>query len=872
MTRRGLAAVWLGVLLTPAAFADEPITEIAPENRPDATPVDDAAEPVSEAVRARLAAEYLGEAERRALRVEHGLWGADDLADPALAARAAVIAGSWDHPALETAGAPEDRAEAAVGRGEPAVALELLGGAPGVRADRLRGAALEMLGRFGEAAEAYARAAAGSGDEPESVRAAMALARLRGPRALGGDAETVSRALLDRITRAREADRLDWRARAVEAELLYSRHNRAEALAAAKEALRLNPNAAAALRVLGEVAVDGLDFDAAGRVADHIDRAAALGGPVRITADAAALRARGALRRRDPDATETAIDPALGRMPAQRELRAIEAAAAGAGYRTASVERALEAFERLSPGSAQALVWVGRTLAEARQYDLADGYLARAIERAPFWALPRLERGLMLVQAGEDAAALRELESALALDPFDLRAQNSLTLVRELLTYETIETPHFVVRYKAGVDAALAPEMATALEAMHERVCSDAPGGVDHEPARKTIVELMPNHEWFAVRIGGMPSIHTMAASTGPVVAIESPQVGPRFSVGPFDWERVLRHEYTHTVNLSRTKNRVIHWMTEANAVFNEDAPRDMRTWRMLAAAHASGRLFDLEAINLAFVRPEQPGDRALAYAQGSWMFEFLVERWGAAKPREIMDLSAAGRSGPEAFGEALGMDPGAFLEAFTAWAGEQLVAEGLALPEGVPAMIDLLKEAGAERGMPAEGLIDSLLERHPDHPELLEFKIGFALSRVGERLTDEQLGLLERMMALRPSDDAPHRRLARHYLAADTFAERVRAVEHLEFLDVREIHSPAYAAELAGLYAKLGDHARAHAKAERAATIAPFDAAQREQAARMALLAGDRAAAERHLVALTIIEPDREVHARRLEALRGME
>ena len=61
-------------------------------------------------------------------------------------------------------------------------------------------------------------------------------------------------------------------------------------------------------------------------------------------------------------------------------------------------------------------------------------------------------------------------------------------------------------------------------------------------------------------------------------------------------------------------------------------------------------------------------------------------------------------------------------------------------------------------------------------------------------------------------------------------------------------------------------------ARVDRAATIAPFDAGQREQAARMALLAGDRAAAERHLTALTIIEPDRAVHRRRLEALRGME
>jgi hypothetical protein len=420
--------------------------------------------------------------------------------------------------------------------------------------------------------------------------------------------------------------------------------------------------------------------------------------------------------------------------------------------------------------------------------------------------------------------------------------------------------------------------MAVALEAMHDRVVSDGPGGSDHVPQRKTIVELMPNHEWFAVRIGGMPSIHTMAASTGPVIAIESPQVGPKFTVGPFDWRRVMQHEYTHTVNLSRTQNRIIHWLTEANAVFNEDSPRDMRTWRQLAAAHRSGGLFDLEAINIAFVRPEKPEDRGLAYAQGAWMFEFLVDRWGADTPREIMDLSAAGRSGPEAFEEALGLTPAAFRDEFLAWGGERLVEQGLMLPDGVPDVMELLTGAmgdageGAPRAMPDAAAIDSLLEQYPEHPELLDLKIGLAFAGAGERLSDEQITLMERAMATRPADDAPHRRLARHYLAGESFAERAKAVEHLEFLDVREINSPAYAAELADLYAKLGEKDRAFAKAERASGIAPFDANQREQAARMALLAGDRAAAERHLTALTIIEPDREIHRRRLGALRGME
>ena len=47
-------------------------------------------------------------------------------------------------------------------------------------------------------------------------------------------------------------------------------------------------------------------------------------------------------------------------------------------------------------------------------------------------------------------------------------------------------------------------------------------------------------------------------------------------------------------------------------------------------------------------------------------------------------------------------------------------------------------------------------------------------------------------------------------------YAGRARAVPLLEFLDAREINSPAYAAELADLYARLGRKAEAMAKAAR--------------------------------------------------------
>jgi hypothetical protein len=98
------------------------------------------------------------------------------------------------------------------------------------------------------------------------------------------------------------------------------------------------------------------------------------------------------------------------------------------------------------------------------------------------------------------------------------------------------------------------------------------------------VIELHPDHKSFAVRITGMPWIHTIAASTGPLIALEAPREGaPALHLGTFDWQEVLRHEYVHTVTLEQTRNRIPHWLTEAAAVTMETAPRKYETCQMLA-------------------------------------------------------------------------------------------------------------------------------------------------------------------------------------------------------------------------------------------------------------------------------------------------
>ena len=856
----------------------------------------------SQALKDQLNASFLSDRERALLRVDHGVWAPEDLEHPVYLAKAALAVGLYDHPSLLNPDADaNDRAAAALMRGEPALALDLI---PATNSPLsiaqlwVRAQAQQMLGQTTRAISTLEAIETQMGattiDDADTVATGVEglilLTQLRGPQ---GDAKEEYQTLAKLLANARDnLDRLSWRVRFVEAKLLYAHNNYKDAHAAAVETLRLHPRNAQAAAIIGNMAVDSFDFDTADEIAGKLDLIAAssLYTAAEIeqaqedfdpsqdfppTLHSSIIRARVALRRKDPQGAEYALDPILASMPDQRDALELNAAAAAAGFRMRSVNHLLDQYDELSPGSPDAMMRVADTLGEFRQYELAESMYNQVIERAPFYAHPRLRLGLLLVQAGKDNLARTTLEEALALDPFDLRAQNSLTLVTELGSYATIESEHFIVRYKPDTtDSILAHEMPTVLERIHKRVCSDQPGGVDFEPKTKTIIELMPNHEWFAVRIGGMPSIHTMAASTGPVIAIEAPKDGQKSSVGHYDWERVLQHEYTHTVNLARTRNRVIHWMTEANAVFNEDAPRSSQTWALLLDAYENDELFDLDEINTAFVRPKKPSDRGLAYAQGAWMFEYIVERFGKEAPLEIYDASAAGRSSRDAFAQVLGAQPRAFLDEFKAWAHDQLLDRGLILAEGVPDLSELFDtsdEQPNKANMPTVDEISDLLEQYPDHPQLVTLRLGFALLGADTRLSPELVAMLDHACSVRPTDESPHQRLAKHYLAGETHGERAKAIPYLEYLDVRETYSPAFAAELALLYARSDDpldQQRAMEKALRAVSIAPYDADQRERAARVALLTKNNTEAVHQLEALIQLEPDRTIHQRRLDAL----
>jgi len=867
-------AVGLGVALALLAGAGPFATAqvVKPADGSEAFPTPD----LSPAVNVLLQQTYLTEDEKRAIRVRHGVWTEDDLGDPLLRARAALQRGAiLDFPISNDALPAELRAEAALRRGEPAKSLELLAASNTMLATRLRAQALVDLGRPDDAVKLLTPVAVAlqgndlkDADEvAEGVRGMMILARLR-----GADAALGYQSLLGALGKARdELDRLSWRTYLAEAELLYEKDRYPDAGETLQAALSLNPRSSAAWYLLGRILVDGLEFPKAESVANKLDELAAPG----ISAEGAIVRAMIRLRQNEGEAAEQILAPALAKFPEHRMLLAVNAAAAAAKFDFKLADERLAAYDALAPGSPEAYMAAGRAVASARQYDEAAAYLREAAKRAPMWAEPVTELGLSELQAGHNDASEEALDKATALDHGNVRAANSLMLLKELRAYATVESEHFVIRAKPGQDEFVAREMLPTLERIYARVTGDGPGGIDHKPAGKTTVELYPDHRWFGVRITGLPQLHTIAAATGPVIAMEAPREGPNHMAGSYDWARVVQHEFTHTVTLSRTKNRLPHWFTEAGAVYLEDAPRDYSTVQLLTRAYENDELFNLDDINIAFARPKRPQDRPLAYAQGHWMYQYMIERFGPRTPLKLMDLYATGVREQSAFEQVMGIGREQFLTSFHEWAGKQLTQWGMLATDANPTVATLMERAKdrvVDKSHPDPLMIREWRQSMPDSPFVLEAAVRDAMEAGSGKITADDIPTVLAYAKARPVDPLPHKLLAAYYrAAAPSGAPSPESIPHLEYLDIREQHSPAYSQELARIYAASGDQTKALAKAERVTQISPYGASMREFAAGIAIRCKAYPVAQRQIEALIALEPDRPRHQERLDALRRL-
>ena len=805
--------------------------------------------PLSPAVKALLDDDATPEAEKRKIAIFHGQW--ERVKDPTLDERAAIALARYElnDPALNDEKSPPLlRARAALYRGEPEKALKLLEKEGAAVAALLRAQALEQMGKEKEAIEVLAPwskklGTEGFADAAELTAAAQALAMLAD---LEGRPSRDFTQAMKLFGRARnELDKLYWPAAIAEAELLMEKDNPEEAIGALLDVLRLNPRCPEAAGMLGQFAAQRFNFDDAGKIAARLRD---------VNAEhllAAVIDGHSFLTQKDAAGARTAIEPTLAKYPNHRELLEILAAAEAMAYDEKQMNAVLAHYDKLTGDNPGALITAGSYLSLARQYDLAEKLLREAVKRRDNWAHPRIELGLMLMQAGKEQEALVELRKAAALDPFNRRARNQLKLVEELLGYEHIALDHFVIKYRKGIDEVLARDMEQQLEEMFTAVT----GAYEHKPGRKTLIEIMPDEQWFGVRITGLPEIWTIAACTGDVIALTPPREGAK-QRGPYDWRRVLQHEYTHTVTLDQTAYRIPHWMTEAAAVAMEPGGRDFQMTQLLAAAYNGDGLFTLDNINWGFIRPRKPTDRPLAYAQAHWMLEYITAKYGHKALLEMFALYRKGVTETKAIVDVTGHSAEEFFSGFREWAGKQVKEWGLAKRDDDGKVTAKLKEKSVD-----DARLKELLKEFVDHPDLLELAARHAVSRE----TPGARELVLRYAAARPADPWSHEAL---YTLAENEGKPEDAIASLHALDRVEQGEGKWAHRLAEIYRKQGAFAPAGKAIERALHREPYNATWRELAAAIAIQGKQFPVAAHQVRALTILEPDRAVHQIRLAAV----
>ena len=241
-------------------------------------------------------------------------------------------------------------------------------------------------------------------------------------------------------------------------------------------------------------------------------------------------------------------------------------------------------------------------LEDRHRFDEAEIFYREAVRRMPKLIGPVTQLGLIAMQNGREAEAKKVFGEAFKADPFNVRVNNSLEVLELLERFETLENPQVVIKFDRQ-DRKLAQCAARYIERTYPQLCAQ----FGYRPPQKPLVEIFneadgaSGHQWFSTRMTGLPYLDTVAASTGHIVAMASPNDSHRGS--RFNWARVLKHKLVHVITLQQTDFNMPHWYTEGLAVWSEDRPRPQIWNELLVQRVPAGKLFDLGSLNFAFAQ-----------------------------------------------------------------------------------------------------------------------------------------------------------------------------------------------------------------------------------------------------------------------------
>ena len=580
---------------------------------------------------------------------------------------------------------------------------------------------------------------------------------------------------------ALKADPACWRAPWLEGRMFLAGYNERAASKELARASQLNPLAAEVLVTQGQADLQGYRLSAGRKKALR----ALATNPNYVPAHVL-LADLDISDERFADALESArkavaVDP--------RDESALARVAAASRMLVNPVGAAAAELEALAnnPRPAEFYAGLAERLADRRQYYTAERAFLLAAQADPERADVPIGLGMLYMQIGREDEAATLFQSAFAADPFNVRADNMMKVLKHMSAYEAVESDHFVVTYLPGQDDLLAKYMSEHLESVMPRLTAM----FGYEPPRRTKIEIMKDHGWFSGRTTGLPFVPTVGACTGTVVAMASTRKMDK----PYNWARVIEHEFTHVITLQQTDFNIPHWYTEALAVESERSPRPQE-WNKLLLERVPSRkkLLDLDTINLGFIRPDEAADRQMAYCQAQLYAQYMAKRFGDDAQIKMLAAYRRGLSTESAIHACFGVSKEDFEKKYLEHLDEvvktikarvgsdedvtfsQLERKLKANPEDADLNARMAYEHFARRDLKAaRPLADKALKLHPNHP-LASYVKARLFTTIGD--DDEALELLEPALDPEHPDERVVDLLAELYLKKGRLDEAEKLYE----------------------------------------------------------------------------------------------
>jgi tetratricopeptide (TPR) repeat protein len=603
-------------------------------------------------------------------------------------------------------------------------------------------------------------------------------------------------------------DKRFWQAEYASGRLFSEKHNKKDASTRFDRALKLNPRAAEVFASRAETAYQQFEMKDADFLAGE-----ALGINPNLPE---ALRVKAAIHlfSGEHDAAMKLLEKARRINPRDESTLAQFAAVLHAQKREKEFDAVLAEVEKFNPKAWRFNVELGSHLDSRKLFYDSGKYFKRAIELEPNMPEGYEGLGMLEMRLGKETAARKSLTDAFDADPFNVRVSNSLKVLDHLARYETIKTPHYLVRYDPKNDEALARFVVHYLEKLHVELEKK----FDFHPKEPYLIEIFNKHEMFSGRVTALPDLHTIGACTGRMFAMVSTHDKSKVINKPFNWNRVLRHEVVHLFNLDQTKFQIPHWFTEGLAVMLEGKTTPPRWNYILADKLRENDLLNLDNILLGFVRPRTPDQWQQAYLQSELYVQYLIKTHGEEAVGRLLAAFAEGLDTDGALPKAIKVSKADFEKGYRAFIVDRV--KNMKLPPQPPEKT--LKELKEERKKNPEDpdIIAQLAEKHYQTGdgkialelanEALRLKLNHPLAAyvkaavlLGDKKTDLALAVLAASVAEHPDEPKGLKLLGKAQFETKNFPDAAATLERGRKLEPFE---PYWLVQLAKVYVQTKD------------------------------------------------------------------